>query len=110
MNELQFQEIFKDINSSKYGFDKWIHPDEISYVVMKDNSSLRIDNQMMLYFDKIDGLVYVAAGILDVVNRPNMPTTGVTDESNLERVLSVINFDNFNSIVLHHNGTYFGGN
>lgn len=107
----QLTQVFTDMNDSDYGFGKWIYPDKISYIVLKDNSLLRTDRNLMFFFHQTEKLLYVASGMWDKINNVSvMPKTNTTAVENTDRFVSVIDFKNINNIVLKYYGTYLGGN
>lgn len=110
MKDNQIQQIFTDLNDTDYAFGKWIHPTKISYIVLKDNSILRTDKNLMFFFHKTDQLLYVASGIWNEVNQVSiMPRSDTAHQENVDRMVSIIAFENINNVSLNYKGEYFGG-
>jgi hypothetical protein len=111
MTVAQLTRIFTDINDVNVDFDTWFTPiHKFSYIVLKDNSLLYIGDRDMWYFDTTDELLYVASAILNTnVKELQMPQTGVTHPDNLDRITTIIDFQNINHVVLHYMGEHLGG-
>lgn len=112
MRKPQITQIFTDIDDVRYDYDKWIWPDKISYIVLKDNSIIRMAPHTMLYFDGTsqNWMLYVANGIRDNVNKTYvMPEPGVVHPDNVKRMVSVVTFRNINHVVMVHPDNWFGG-
>lgn len=111
MTVTQLTKIFTDVNETQVDFNLWFAPGyRFSYIVLKDNSLLYIGDRDMWYFDSTDQLLYIASGIYSVsTNELVMPKTGVTDQENLDRIHTVIDFANINHVVLHYRGEHLGG-
>ncbi len=110
MKKVQITQLFSDVNDSYYGFKRWFKPKVFAYIVLKDNSLLYIGDRDMWYFDDTDGILYVASALLNTTTGElQMPTTGVTNQSNVDRMHNIIDFDNINHIVLNFQGQYLGG-
>jgi hypothetical protein len=54
--------------------------------------------------------MYVASAILNTTTKElQMPTTGITNQNNVDRISAVIDFENINHMVLNFQGQYLGG-
>lgn len=111
MKVAQLTKIFTDVNEIEVDFDVWFTPIyRFSYIVLKDNSLLYIGDRDMWYFDTTEGILYVASALLNTnTNQLQMPETGITETDNLDRITSVIDFENINHVVLHYRGEHLGG-
>lgn len=110
MTKKQLTSIFTDIADTDYGYKKWFRPTKFAYIVLKDNSLLYIGMEEMWYFDDTDELLYVASALTDgTTGKLSMPTTGVVDKRNVDRLSAIIDFANINQVVLRYEGEYLSG-
>jgi len=110
MKKIQLTQILADINDTSYIYNSWFKPSKFAYVVLKDNSLLYIGERDMWYLDGTDELLYVASALKnDTTGDLQMPTTGITNQNNIDRVIVIVDFENINHMVLQHQGQYLGG-
>lgn len=110
MKKIQMTQILSDIDDTSYAYKTWFKPSKIAYVVLKDNSILYIGERDMWYIDDTDEILYVASALKNSnTGNLQMPTTGILNQSNIDRLTTVVDFENINHIVLQHQGQYLGG-
>ena len=110
MKKNQLTRILTDINESPYAFKTWFKPSKFAYVVLKDNSLLYIGERDMWYLDDTDELLYVASALKNTTTGElEMPTTGVVNQDNINRLTVIVDFDNINHLSLNYRGQYLGG-
>jgi hypothetical protein len=107
MTKSQITRILSDIDDTSYAFDTWFQPKIFSYIVLKDNSLLYIGDRDMWYLDDTDELLYVASAPYSIINKKlEMPAES---QSNIDRITTVIDFQNINHVAFHYRGEHLGG-